>query len=109
VPPRPLSEVLTLQVLPGRLVFRGEIDVLCESAFRTAVASETRRQGGSAVVDLTNIRFLDSGGLTALYSLSQETDLELTVDVLEGSLCDRVLLLSALDRVLPIRRVPGQH
>lgn len=106
---RQLNEVLTLRVAPGRLTFAGEIDVVGEGAFSTAVASEARRQGGSVVLDLTGIRFLDSGGLTALYSLSRETDLHLSVEVLAGSLCDRVLLLSQMDRVVPIQRVrPGE-
>lgn len=103
---RHLNEVLTLRVEPGRLVFGGEIDVMCEGAFRSAVASEARRQGGAVIVDLTGIRFLDSGGLTAIYSLSRETDLHLTLEVEEFSLCDRVLLLSQMDRIVPISRVP---
>jgi anti-anti-sigma factor len=102
---RHLNEVLTLRVEPGRLIFGGEIDVLCEGVFRTAVAREARRQGGSVVLDLTGIRFLDSGGLTAIYSLSRETDLHVSIEVEEGSLCDRVLLLSQMDRVVEIRRV----
>ena len=102
---RHLNEVLTLRVEEGRLIFGGEIDVLCEGVFRTAVASEARRQGGTVVIDLTGIRFLDSGGLTAIYSLTRETDLHLTLEVSEGSLCDRVLLLSQMDRVVPITRV----
>ena len=104
---RHLNEVLTLRVEDGRLVFGGEIDVLCEGVFRTAVASEARRQGGAVIVDLTGIRFLDSGGLTAIYSLTRETDLHVTLEVQEGSLCDRVLLLSQMDRVVPINRVPA--
>ncbi len=102
---RHLNEVLTLRVEDGRLIFGGEIDVLCEGVFRTAVASEARKQGGAVVIDLTGIRFLDSGGLTAIYSLSRETDLHLSLEVAEGSLCDRVLLLSQMDRVVPITRV----
>ena len=104
---RHLNEVLTLRVEDGRLVFGGEIDVLCEGVFRTAVASEARRQGGAVIVDLTGIRFLDSGGLTAIYSLTRETDLHVTLEVQEGSLCDRVLLLSQMDRVVPINRGPA--
>jgi len=102
---RHLNEVLTLRVEPGRLILGGEVDVLSEGVFRAAVAGEARRQGGNAILDLTGIRFLDSGGLTALYSLSREADLDLTLEVCEGSLCDRALRLSQMDRVIPIHRV----
>jgi anti-anti-sigma factor len=101
---RDLGEGLRCATSPGRISFAGEIDLLTERAFREAVWAEARRQQRPIVVDLTALSYLDSGGITALYTLVQDPEVTISVEVRAHSTVDRLLQLSGLARVLTIVR-----
>jgi anti-anti-sigma factor len=99
---------LWARVGPGVMTFHGDIDLLTERQFRCAVTAQARRQGGSLVVDFTHLNFLDSGGIGALYAMAKDPEIAVSVRVVTGSIVDRVLVYSGMDRIVPIERVePG--
>lgn len=102
---RDLGEGLRCTTAPGRICFSGEIDLLTERAFRSAVWAEARRQQQPIVVDLTGLSYLDSGGISALYTLGQDPEVEISVEVRTGTTVDRLLVLSGLARTLKIDRI----
>lgn len=102
---RDLGEGLRCTTAPGRICFSGEIDLLTERAFRDAVWAEARRQQRPLVIDLTGLSFLDSGGVGALYTLGQDPDVEISVEVTKKSTVDRLLVLSGLGRVMKINQI----
>jgi anti-anti-sigma factor len=103
-----IGQGLWARVEPGVMTFHGDIDLLTERPFRCAVTAQARRQGGALTVDFTPLNFLDSGGIGALYAMAQDPEIALKLRVLEGSIVDRVLCYSGMDRILTIERVqPG--
>lgn len=106
-PPVAVADGLSAVVAPGRMSFQGEIDLSNASVFRQTVATQARRQGCVFVIDLTELRFLDSAGIGALYTLSRETDMAISVAVRAGSVVDRVLEMGGTSRALTIERLPA--
>lgn len=96
---------LRARISPGVMTFYGDIDLLTERYFRCAVTAQGNRQGGQLTVDFTALNFLDSGGIGALYAMANDPELAITVRVHTGSIVDRVLIYSGMDRILPIERV----
>ena len=78
--PPPASAALALDVdvsttAYGALVaMAGDLDLATVAKVREAFASETVEQAAAVVVDLTQLSFMDSTGLSALLNL--ETDLD---------------------------------
>jgi anti-anti-sigma factor len=100
-----LGTGLWARIQPGVMTFHGDIDLLTERAFRCAVTTQANRQGGQLVVDFIALNFLDSGGIGALYALANDPELAITVRVHSGSIVDRVLIYSGMDRIVSIERV----
>jgi anti-anti-sigma factor len=96
---------LWARIDPGAMTFHGDIDLLTERAFRCSVTAHARREGGQLVVDFTRLNFLDSGGIGALYAMAKDPEIAISVRVNAGSIIDRVLIYSGMDRILPIERV----
>jgi len=90
---------------PGVMTFHGDIDLLTERAFRCSAMAQARREGGQLVIDFTRLNFLDSGGIGALYAMAKDPEIAITVRVNSGSIIDRVLIYSGMDRILKIERV----
>jgi anti-anti-sigma factor len=99
---------LWARVRNGVMTFHGDIDLVTERQFRCTVTTQARRAGGQLVVDFTALNFLDSGGIGALYAMAKDPEIAISVRVASGSIVDRVLVFSGMDRILPIERVePG--
>jgi anti-anti-sigma factor len=103
-----IGQGLWARVEPGAMTFHGDVDLATERQFRCAVTAQACRQGGALTVDFTALNFLDSGGIGALYAMANDPELTLSLRVLAGSIVDRVLVYSGMDRILTIERVqPG--
>jgi anti-anti-sigma factor len=103
-----IGQGLWARVAPGVMTFHGDIDLVTERQFRCAVTAQARRQGGSLTIDFTALNFLDSGGIGALYAMANDPELTLSLRVSAGSIIDRVLGYSGMDRILKIERIqPG--
>jgi anti-sigma B factor antagonist len=65
-PPRPFDAgELGLGGAPGVAV-RGEVDIAAAQALETALEAKIRDSVGAFVIDLTEVEFLDSSGLSVL-------------------------------------------
>lgn len=103
-----VGQGLWARVAPGVMTFHGDIDLVTERQFRCAVTAQARRQGGTLIIDFTALNFLDSGGIGALYAMANDPDLTLSLRVSTGSIIDRVLGYSGMDRIITIERIqPG--
>jgi anti-anti-sigma factor len=103
-----IGQGLWARVEPGVMIFHGDIDLLTERQFRCTVTAQARRQGGTLTLDFTALNFLDSGGIGALYAMANDPELTLSLRVVAGSIIDRVLTYSGMDRILTVERAqPG--
>lgn len=99
-----IADGLWARILPGSLVLFGDLDVVSEQGFQGAVRAH---QGpGSLVLDVTQLNFLDSRGLAALFGLAEER-VDFSLRVRARSLVDRVLAISGLEQVVRIDRIAG--
>jgi len=105
--PVPIGDGLWARITPGCMAFHGDIDLLTERPFRCAVTTQARIQTGPLVLDLTGLRYLDSGGLGALYAMSKDPEVAFSVRIRAGSIIERVLVFSGLDRTLTLVRIEG--
>jgi anti-anti-sigma factor len=66
---------LEIQVIPvaPAVVLSGELDIASADSAREALASSVER-GGVVVVDLTNLRFMDSSGVHVLIEAAKQLD-----------------------------------
>jgi anti-anti-sigma factor len=94
-----VGDGLWTRALPGGLMLFGDLDIVTERAFRDAISAH-----GPLLLDVTQLNFLDSRGLAALFSLAEDPNVELSLRVRPRSLVDRVLQISGLDQVIRIER-----
>ncbi|MFD3719109.1 STAS domain-containing protein [Streptomyces sp. NPDC058674] len=80
------------------LVAAGEIDMSNVEAFATALAADP---GGPLVVDLTEVQYLDSAGVTALFAHARRIELLVT------PLLAPVLTISGLTELATVRGIEG--
>jgi anti-anti-sigma factor len=83
----------------------GDLDIVSEQAFRDAVAARARRERAPLLLDVTQLNYLDSRGLAALFSLAEDPKVELALRVRGASLVDRVVQISGLPEVVRTERV----
>jgi anti-anti-sigma factor len=103
-----LGPSLWARVSDGVMTMHGDIDLVTERQFRCTATAQALRAGGPLVIDFTALNFLDSGGIGALYAMAKDPEIAISVRVASGSIVDRVLVFSGMDRILPIERVePG--
>jgi anti-anti-sigma factor len=98
----PAGPRLTAELRQGVLVVHGEIDAVSVASVVAALRAAARQPGGHRI-DLTDVRFIDSRGIEALFALAPD-GLEITVT--EGSLMQRILRTVAMDQVAKIRTRP---
>jgi anti-sigma B factor antagonist len=84
------------------LLARGEIDMNSVDALKQALASSAAESVSEVVVDLTDVDFMDSTGLTALLAAQRNGVPGLALICPPGPV-RRVLEVAGLDHVLPIR------
>jgi anti-sigma B factor antagonist len=56
---------------PGRVVVAGEIDLRTAPELRVALDAAAGEQGAELVIDLTEVTFIDSSGITELLRVSK--------------------------------------
>lgn len=96
--PAPFSTSLHEAPGGGRvLVLIGEIDMSNVEQFRAALAAAVSG-AGSATIDLTKVEYLDSSGLTSMFSYTADNDLR----IIASSLLARVLRASGLAEVASV-------
>jgi anti-anti-sigma factor len=88
----------------GVLALRGELDMASLPRLEAAVAP-VRRNGDRVVIDLRELRFLDSMGLEFLIQLNGEADL---VVVRGPRAVHRLFDVMAMDSVLTIVNAPPE-
>lgn len=106
----PAAEPLRVSVRPvdGAVVVAvaGELDMLGSGDFWSAAeAAATTAAGGTLVVDLTRVLFLDSHGLSALHRVAESVrphGAALRVVVVPGGPARRAIELTGLHQVLPL-------
>jgi anti-anti-sigma factor len=101
----PVGDGLWARARPGGLDLFGDLDIVSEQAFRHAVRDRARREPGPLVLDVTQLNFLDSRGLAALFGLAEDPDVEYSLRVRVRSLVDRVVQISGLAEVIPVERL----
>jgi anti-sigma B factor antagonist len=87
-------------------VLHGSLDLATSPSLRAALLDATQRDGGQVVVDLTQLEFLDSTGLSALigaHKRALENDSSLRLVVKEGQIL-RLLRITGLLEVLVVYR-----
>jgi anti-sigma B factor antagonist len=87
-------------------VLHGSLDLATSPSLRAALLDATERDGGQVVVDLTQLEFLDSTGLSALigaHKRALENDSSLRLVVKEGQIL-RLLRITGLLEVLVVYR-----
>lgn len=84
-------------------VLRGELDMSNAGEVDQRLRSHLPADGGSLVVDLDEVTYLDSSGLRLLADLAQEPDLEVVVVAPAGGNARQALAASHLDQHLDIR------
>jgi anti-anti-sigma factor len=83
------------------LVFEGDLDLATVAEFQQAAGEA---DGRLVVLDLSDVRFIDSSGIHAVVRARLEraaTDGELEIVVARGSAVERVLSMSGLGEELP--------
>jgi anti-anti-sigma factor len=108
VNPEPATQIadgLSARKSPGCLALDGEVDLNTERALRLAVTAHARSEAGPFVLDLTGLGFLDSAGVGALYALAKDPDVDFSMRVRGGSMIERLVSLSGLERSLRVERV----
>jgi anti-anti-sigma regulatory factor len=90
---------VSTELRDGVLVVRGEIDAV-GAATLVATLRATGAPPGGHRIDLTDVGFIDSRGIEALFDLADE-GLEITVA--PASLIERILHTVAMDQVARIR------
>lgn len=95
---------------PMRMLMRlsGELDMAGEDAFREAL--DVLGGPTEAVLDLTDVRFIDSTGLRLVLEAHrrlEELGAAVTVRIEEDGCVPRLLELTGLDAVLPVARRGG--
>lgn len=86
------------------VAFRGDLDVATRRSARDALQAALNTGAGPLELDLTDIEFLDSTGLTVLVNTANEAqrlDRPFTIRVPEGQ-ARRTLELSGLAEELPV-------
>jgi anti-anti-sigma factor len=102
-----IAEGLWARTAPGCLALTGEVDLNTERAMRMVVAAHTSAEPGPFVLDLTGLAYLDSAGIGTIYALARDPDLTFSVRVRAGSMIDRLLDFSGVERILHVERVPA--
>jgi len=97
-----LTISLNEQITPVRLDVCGEIDLATAQQFCMAVAEVTARHP-RLIVDLTEVDFLASAGIHALFRYRDQLT---AVVVREGSVIARALALSGFSRLVSLHRTP---
>ncbi|WP_305787265.1 STAS domain-containing protein [Symbioplanes lichenis] len=93
-----MSTALTLTTGPARLTAAGEIDMSNAAAFAAALAEARGTQPGEPLtVDLTDVEYIDSAGLAALFPHADHLRLVAT------PLLAPVLTVAGLDDLTTIR------
>jgi anti-anti-sigma factor len=101
----PLAQVHTDREPSGRVVVTivGEIDLSNADDVRQD-AAEALRHGGSLVVDLSSVRYMDSQAVKILADLATATpDGSLTIVAPRGSIAGELLAMTSLDRIVEVR------
>jgi anti-anti-sigma factor len=85
------------------LCVRGELDVVTTDALQESVSLALRRRPKVLVIDLSEVSFLASAGLTALVKAARMGTEETVVRmVVVGRECERPIHLTGLDAVLAL-------
>jgi anti-anti-sigma factor len=85
----------------------GEIDVVQAHALRDRLLGAVRNEDHALVVDLSDVTYLDSVGVSLLFELAErleERQLRLGVVLPEGGLVERVLTIVNVGSVAAIHR-----
>jgi len=98
-----VADGLWVRDVPAGLMVFGDLDIVSEQAFRRAVSA--RANGAALLLDMTQLNFLDSRGLAALFGLAEDPAVDFWVRVRARSLVDRVVEISGLAQVVRIERV----
>jgi anti-sigma B factor antagonist len=86
------------------LSVRGELDATTTGELYESIALTLRRKPKVLVIDLSEVTFLASAGLTALVAATRLGAAETAVRVVvTGRACERPIHLTGLDEVLAIR------
>lgn len=89
----------------------GELDLSCEDGLRAEVARVTESRPHVVVVDLGDVTFIDSRGLTMLLDLasaSHRDGFELTLIVADRQVRNSIRI-TGLDRLLPLAEPLGEE
>ncbi|MGQ0842884.1 MAG: STAS domain-containing protein [Sporichthyaceae bacterium] len=106
---RQIARGLRARSTPGCLTVLGEVDLDSAQALRFAVGAHAQREAGRFVLDLTELGYLDSVGIGALYALGRDPDLDFSIRVRNGSTIEKVLALSGVERVSTLVRVAASR
>lgn len=87
-------------------VLSGELDMSNASDVAHRLRTHLPLEGGTLVVHLDEVTYLDSSGLRLLADLAQEPDLELVVVAPGGGNARQALVASRLDQHLDVRDAP---
>lgn len=101
-----IADGLWARTAPGHLALTGEVDLNTERAMRMAVTAHAATEQGPFVLDLTGLTYLDSTGIGTIYALARDTDLTFSIRVRAGSMIDRLLGFSGVERILHVERTP---
>ena len=83
------------------LLFAGELDAQTGEGFRSAIEDAEKSDAAMIVLDLTDVRFVDSSGLVVLLMAARRSDREGTrLQVRASSEVRQLLELTALDKKL---------
>jgi len=86
-----------------RIVVSGEVDIANVQAFRTALAAAMPGAAAGMVVDVTELRYIDSAGLAVLFEHATKQPIEIVVG--PGCLVATVIEIVRLADVATVRRL----
>jgi anti-anti-sigma factor len=85
----------------------GDIDVVQAGRLRDRLLTLVQNKDAGLVVDLTDVRYIDSSGVNVLFELAErlgEGQIEFAVVVPEGGLVERVLRIVDIGSVASVHR-----
>lgn len=85
----------------------GDLDVVQSAKLRERLLASVRNEDTALVVDLTEVRYIDSSGVNVMFELAErlaEGQIEFGVVVPEGGLVERVLQIVDLRAVAAVHR-----
>lgn len=91
--------------LCGVLILSGEVDANTTQDFPKEISKSFSKESKFLIVDLTNVTFLDSAGLSVLLFLSKHTEAskgKFCIICPKGNVILRVITLSGFDKIMPI-------